>query len=670
MSTATLPSSTAPAAALTSAASAARPRWHRFVAPAITIAAIAAVGMLIGRRPPAWLDLHVKPEVDRLYSWIVHHRQSSVLFTGFFNPIGTALRSLTRATLWILRTLRWPGVLMLVGLVGYRTGGRQAAIVGVATMAGCGVLGLWDHTMISLALMIVSVLVALLVGVPLGIWAGLNDRADRALRSFLDAAQVLPAFVYLLPAVVLVGIGFPAAVIATAIFAVAPAVRLTAHGLRSVPVVASEVGSSFGCTRRQLLAKVQLPLARRAILLGLNQVIMMAFGIVVIASLIGTGGLGNDVLNGMQKVDVGRAFTAGLAIVLAAIALDRITTGSRAVASVTPGQPRTSAVRRALGAEPWRAVAAAAVVITVAAVIGKVTNTREFPSALRINPSSPINDVVRWINDHFRHGVPVVGGTGSFSDFLVIHLLTPLRESFQHAPWWLMIAVIVAIAWVSGGRKVAAICTACLVGIAALRVWNLAMDTLSQVLVAVVLAVVIAVPIGVLAGRSDRVEHLLRPLLDVAQVMPPFVYLVPVIFLFNVGRVPGVIASVIYAVPPGVRLTSLGLRQVPTAPREAAVSFGATNRQELIKVQLPLALRSVMLGINQTLIMVLSMVVVAGLVGAEALGLETVFGLTKSEIGRGVAGGLAIVLLAIVLDRITQAWGAEKSGQRVTRERP
>jgi len=668
MSTATLPTSRATTGP-TSAASTARPRWHRFVEPAIVIAAIAVIGMVVGHAPPTWLDAHVKPEVDRLYSWIVHHRQSSVLFTGFFNPLGTALRSLTSATLWVLRALRWPGVLTLVGLVGHRTGGRQAAIVGVATMAGCGVLGLWDHAMISLALMIVSVLVALLVGVPLGIWAGLNDRADRVLRSFLDAAQVLPAFVYLLPAVVLVGIGFPAAVIATAIFAVAPAVRLTAHGLRSVPVVANEVGSSFGCTRRQLLAKVQLPLARRAILLGLNQVIMMAFGIVVIASLIGTGGLGNDVLNGMQKVDVGRAFTAGLAIVLAAIALDRITTGSRAVASVTPRQPRTSAVQRALSAKPWRALAAA-IVIAVAAVIGKVTNTREFPSALRINPSRSINDVVRWINDHFRHGVPVVGGTGSFSDFLVIHLLTPLRESFQHAPWWLVIAVIVAIAWVSGGRKLATICTACLVGIAALRVWNLAMDTLSQVLVAVVLAVVIAVPIGVLAGRSDRVERLLRPLLDVAQVMPPFVYLVPVIFLFNVGRVPGVIASVIYAVPPGVRLTSLGLRQVPTGPREAAVSFGATDRQELIKVQLPLALRSVMLGINQTLIMVLSMVVVAGLVGAEALGLETVFGLTKSEIGRGVAGGLAIVLLAIVLDRITQAWGAEKPGQRVTRERP
>jgi glycine betaine/proline transport system permease protein len=183
------------------------------------------------------------------------------------------------------------------------------------------------------------------------------------------------------------------------------------------------------------------------------------------------------------------------------------------------------------------------------------------------------------------------------------------------------------------------------------------MDTLSQVLVALAISIAFAVPVGILVGRSDRIERVVRPLLDAAQVLPPFVYLVPVIFLFNVGRVPGVIASVIYALPPGIRLTSMGLRSVPWAPREAAIAFGATPKQELLRVQLPLAARSILLGINQTMLMVLSMVVIAGLVGAGALGLEAVVGVRKQEIGRGLAGGLAIVGLAIVLDRITQAWG-------------
>ncbi len=190
--------------------------------------------------------------------------------------------------------------------------------------------------------------------------------------------------------------------------------------------------------------------------------------------------------------------------------------------------------------------------------------------------------------------------------------------------------------------------------------WDLAMDTLSQVTVAIVISVVIAVPLGIAAGRSDRFNQLLRPLLDAAQVMPQFVYLIPVVALFNAGRACGVVAAVVYSVPPCIRLTSLGLREVPYPPSEAAISFGATPRQELLKVQLPMAVRSILLGINQTVLMVLATVIIAALVGAGALGLEAYRGFTKplSDIGRGLAGGLSIVLLAIVLDRVTQAWGS------------
>jgi glycine betaine/proline transport system permease protein len=236
-------------------------------------------------------------------------------------------------------------------------------------------------------------------------------------------------------------------------------------------------------------------------------------------------------------------------------------------------------------------------------------------------------------------------------------VLNPVRDLLLDAPWWAVVAAAVAIGWASAGWRLALLSGACFVGIAALRTWDLAMDTLSQVLVIVAISVVVAVPLGIWIGRSDGAERVMRPVLDAAQVMPAFVYLVPVIFLFNVGRVPGIVASVIYAVPPCIRLVNLGLRQVPSAPREAAISFGATPRQELFKVQLPLATRAIMLGVNQTILMVLSMVVIAALIGAGALGLETVYGVTKTEIGRGVAGGVSIVLLAVVLDRITQAWG-------------
>ncbi len=634
-------------------------RWRRLAVPAAALAAVVIVGILAGKKAPTWLDAHVQPWVDSVYAWAVKNRQSSFLFTRFLNPIAHVLDSSTKGVLGLLRTLRWPGVLALAAMVGLRTGGRRAALAGALCLAGCGVLGLWDDTLITLSLMIVAVVASLVIGIPLGVWSGLSDRAEAFLRSFLDAAQVMPAYVYLLPAVVLFGIANPPAVVATMIFAIPPAVRLTSHGIRGVPVVSNEVGRSFGSTRRQLLFKVQLPMARPAILLGLNQVIMMAFGVVVIAALVGTGGVGDLVLAGLQKVDVAKAFPAGLAIVFAAVALDRVTTGQR-VASV---RRRRFALPSGLGRRPERLVLAGLVLVVGAAVVAHLVGVgRGFPSGWTVDVGKPANSVANWLKSNVRKDVPVVGGTGPFSDFLVRHLLTPLRDVLVAAPWGLMVVVFAVIGWLSGGRRLALVCAFCFVALAALRDWDLAMDTLSQVLVAAALSIMIAVPIGIWAGRSDRVEKVLRPVLDFAQVMPSFVYLVPIIFLFNIGRVTGVIASVIYALPPGIRLTSLGLRQVPSPPREAAMSFGATPRQELVKEQLPLALRSIMLGVNQTLLMVLSMVVIAALVGAGALGLETVYGLNKSEIGRGVAGGLSIVVLAVALDRITQAWGNRPTG--------
>jgi glycine betaine/proline transport system permease protein len=188
------------------------------------------------------------------------------------------------------------------------------------------------------------------------------------------------------------------------------------------------------------------------------------------------------------------------------------------------------------------------------------------------------------------------------------------------------------------------------------------MDTLSQTFVAVFLCILTGIPLGIWAAHNDRVEQLVRPILDFLQTIPIFVYLVPVIMLFGSGSVAGLIASVLYAVVPVVRLTNLGIRQVDKTVLESAESFGSTSIQKLVKVEIPLALPAIMLGINQTIMMVLAMVIIAGLVGATGLGLEVVQGFANDNLGRSVEAGLAIVLLAIVIDRITQAW-AEKAGE-------
>jgi glycine betaine/proline transport system permease protein len=624
------------------------PRRKAAAAAGVLAMLVVVYNVTHGQNVPAWLDLHVQRNVQSAYHWVTQNTGRNwflILTKSIGDGLGWAVRQVVHALHW----MRWTGVVTLTAVIGYLRGGWRTAVVGGVMMFAVGLCGFWDKAMITLAIMLVAVALSMLVGVPLGIWSGLNDGVERRLRPLLDTAQVMPAFVYLIPIVSLFGIGFAPAVLATMVYAVPPAVRLTNLGIRQVPVVATEVGAAYGSTTRQLLGKVQLPMARPAIALGLNQVIMMAFGIVVIASLLGTSDVGQEVLSGLQKQDVQRSFAAGFSIVFAAIALDRISTGHGAALD-----ERLPLWLRA----PRRWMAASAGLVLLAAVVGKVLNLGEFLS-WRLDVGDWANTVIRWVNSHWRRGLPLIGGTESISDFLTLYVLSPVRDVLQGSAWWLVAVVAALLGWLARGWRLAAISALCFVGIAAMANWDLAMDTLSQVLVAVVLSMLLAIPIGIWAGRSPWAGRVLRPILDTAQVLPQFVYLVPVIFLFNVGRVPGLIASVIYGIPPGIRLVSLGLSEAPVPPREAAVSYGATPRQELLKVQLPLALKSIMLGINQVILMVLATVIIAGLIGAGALGLEAVSGFTKPnlKLGDGAAAGASIVLLAVFLDRLTQAWG-------------
>jgi glycine betaine/proline transport system permease protein len=631
---------------------------NALIAGAACVVAVVIYKTTRGQDVPTWLDLHVQRHAQSVYHWITQNTGRNAVLDAI-KSVGTGITWCVKRALSLLRVLHWTGVIALVFVIGYMRAGLRTAVVAAAAIFAVGLCGFWDLTMVTLAIMIVGVGVAMLIGVPLGIWSGLSDRAERRLRPILDTAQVMPAYVYLIPAVALFGIRIPGAVVATVIYAVPPAVRLTSLGLRQVPVVSSEVGRSFGSTGTQLLAKVQLPLARRTVLLGLNQVIMMAFGIVVIASQVGTGDVGGQVLAGLQKLDAKLAFSAGFCVVFAAIALDRVTTGERAQRH---GRPVTVWI-----VDRRRMWAAGLGVVIVAALGAKVLSVQDFPS-WRVGLGSWAKSVIDWLNKHFRRGVPLIGGTGSISDFLVRDILDPIRGLLQSAAWWLVVAFFAFIGWISKGWRLAMLCALALLGIAAMHNWDLAMDTLSQVLVAVVISVALAIPIGIWSGRSRWLEAALRPFLDTAQVLPQFVYLVPVIFLFNVGRTPGVIAAVIYALPPGIRLVSLGLKEVPFAPREAAISFGATPRQELIKVQLPLAFKAIMLGINQVILMVLATVIIAGLIGGGALGLEALGGFTKPNLkmGDGVAAGVSIVLLAMILDRLTQAWGNRSAPENRT----
>jgi glycine betaine/proline transport system permease protein len=405
---------------------------------------------------------------------------------------------------------------------------------------------------------------------------------------------------------------------------------------------------------------------------------------VVIAAMIGAGGLGREVLVALQRLNVGQALEAGLAIVALAILLDRL---SAALGAVDLGTPPGVYPRGVLAG--WPAVAIAGrlpnetqarwlrqhprllngglLLIALIVIDQLVARIGPFPAAWRLSLRGPANAAVAWARDNLYQIGDLPIGTGPLSDALTLYLLNPARDLLLHGlPWPLVILLIAALAFGAGGWRLAGFSAAGMLLVGLLGMWAPAMDTLSQVLVMVLLSVSIAVPLGVLAAESRLIATLLRPLLDLLQTIPAFVYLVPVIMLFNVGRVPGLIAAVLYAIPPGIKLTELGLRQVPAETVEAARSFGATRWQLLRQVQLPLALPAIMLAVNQMIMMVLAMVIIAGLVGGAGLGLEAVTGLARNETGRGIEAGLAIVIIAMTLDRMTQGWASEG---RLDRER-
>ncbi|MEY2753647.1 MAG: hypothetical protein RJB65_5, partial [Actinomycetota bacterium] len=448
---------------------------------------LAVVAVLLWHEIPSWLDLHVQSWMQDRYKWTVYNRETSPVFTWFLNPASDLLTWSVDKVHWVLSTLRWPGVVVLGGVIGWRTGGVRAGVAACAALLGVGIVSDWALAMLTLSIMIVAVVIALVIGVPLGILTSRSDRAEKIVRIILDTAQVMPAFVYFSPLQVAFGLQVPPAVMATVVYALPPAVRLTNLGLRQVPVVANEVGVSFGATEWQRLVKVQLPMARRSILLGLNQVIMMAFAIVVLASLLGTGDLGQSVLSALQKQEVGKAMAAGLGIVLLAVALDRMTTGQR-TAPLTIDRRVVIAI--GVGA------------VAVAAVVAKVADLTVFPESLRWDISGSVDSAVGWVQDNLRRDVPIIGGTQSISDFLVIRILDPIKELLLWLPWLLVVVLFAFIGWLSKGWRLAGTVAVCLLLIGALGgipggtgtvpMWDLAMDTLSQVLVAIVISVLIA----------------------------------------------------------------------------------------------------------------------------------------------------------------------------------
>jgi glycine betaine/proline transport system permease protein len=380
---------------------------------------------------------------------------------------------------------------------------------------------------------------------------------------------------------------------------------------------------------------------------------MMALSMAVIASVIGAGGLGDRVYQALASVDVGAALTAGIPIVLLAVVLDRTT----AAAGERLGAPGAERQRLLGGPLGWLAAAVLTVVVAVAVrLAGQQTwpDGRAGGKGWTVDIATPVNSAVDWMTGHLYSGVPYVGGTATWAAHFTTWVLDPLRSGLTWLPWWAVLLVVAALAWLIGTWRTTLTAVLAMAVIGVLGVWDASLDTLSQVLAAVVVTLVIGFAVGIAAARSRHLEQALRPVLDVFQTLPQFVYLIPVVALFGVGRAPAVCAAVVYALPAVVRITTQGLRGVDPAALESARSLGATGGQQLRQVQLPLARPALLLAVNQGVVLVLAVVIIGGLVGGGALGYDVVFGLAQGDLATGLVAGAAIVCLGLMLDRVTQ----------------
>lgn len=545
----------------------------------------------------------------------------------------------------------WVGVAAGMVILAHWVGGWRLAALALFTCLYLGFFHLWKDSMRTMTIVLVAVPLATLIGLGLGVWVTRSERAAKVFMPLFDVMQATPHLAYLPPVAALFSFGPVSALIATVVFAMPPMARCTILGLQSVPPEIIESGRMSGCTQRQLLWKVALPSAKRTLMLGLNQVVMQTFAMVVICSIVGASGLGQKLLYSLQQLKIGAAIEQGLAITLIAILLDRIT---QAYAD-RPADYGLAARNWAARHKHLLAFVAILIVSYVAAEFFR--EVKLLPRKMTTTFGPDMDAAIRAFN------VVAFPYLNPIRDWVTIWVLLPIRDFCLWLPWPVFMGVIGVAAWRLGGRPVLILCIGLILSFLLTGFWVEAMKTTYLVFVATCLCLLIGVPIGVWCSRSERVAKVTMSICDTLQTFPSFIYLIPAIMLFRVGDFANVVAIIPYAAVPAIRFTYLGLRNIPAVTIEAAIANGATRRQRLWKVELPIALPEIMLGVNQTIMMALAMTAITALIGSTDLGQEVVRAISTQNFGRGILCGFFIAALGIIGDRLIGAWAAKRKSE-------
>ncbi len=541
----------------------------------------------------------------------------------------------------------WLTFAALAAVFGWGLGRWPLALLAGGTIVYLAVFGTWELSMTTLALVLVAAPIAVAIALGLGIGAIYSKTFERILWPFLNVMQSLPHFSYLIPVAVFIGVSHRAGAVATILFAVPPMARLTILGLRGVPSEVIEAGRMGGATGWQMLWKVKIPAARDTLLVGLNQVIMLCLAMVVLASFVGAKGLGADLLYRLQNLQIGRAMESGVAIVLMAIALDRL---SRALALRQPAHlPAGPFWRR----HPfWTLAGVLAVGTAVLAALWPPALV--WPEDWELTTAPEWDWLVDYIAANWYDALSV------FRDDLLVYVLIPTREAFLWAPWTAVLALVAGMGWAIGGWRLALVVSGFVLFIALTGYWERSMITTYMVFSALVVCVAIGLPLAMLAAHNNFATRAMEVVCDTFQTFPSFIYLIPVIMLFQVSDVAAITAIVIYAGIPVVRYTMFGLRNVPAQTLEAAKTSGCSGWQTLWHVRLPLALPEIMLGINQTIMFGLFMAIIASFIGTTDLGQEINRARADNDAGKGLVLGLCVAFIGLAADRLIVAWSAKR----------
>ncbi len=551
--------------------------------------------------------------------------------------------------------LPWTIVAAAAVILGYKLNGRGLAIFAAITMIYISVFGQWEPSMQTLSFVMVAAPISFSLGLVFGIWTYRSKRVEAILNPILNVMQTMPHYAYLVPIMVLFGIGDHAGAIATIIFATPPMVRLTLLGLRKVSPEVIEAGKMSGCNDFQLLFKVLIPTARRDILIGVNQVIMQCLAMAVIASFIGARGLGWNLLLALNQLRIGLALEAGVCISLIAVLLDKMSL-AWANKQTDYFANLTFLQRHKYGLFFVGAVIVGLILASVGSIIFKAgfNYLYEVPHNKGISTEAFWNAGVDWVWDTFFYQLKI------FNTWLIVDVLQPMRAVYLRMPIVATFVLVMGTGYIIGGIRSALVVGGFTLFIALSPWWDRALVTAYMATFGVIVSAIIGTIVGSLCAQHKHSAKFILAICDILQTFPSFVYLIPVMMLFGVTDTSVLIAVIIYATIPATRYTVEGLRSVPPALQDAGSMSGVTRLQRLFKIEYPLAFPHIMLGINQTVVFALFMVIIGAMIGTEDLGQYILKALSDLKgAGKGLILGLCVAFIGLAVDNLIRTW-AEK----------